>query len=231
MSDNQIANQDAQVLKWGGLSGIMGSALLLLVMVFVVVFIGAEEPKTLTEWVERFPDIHMARVVENLLYLSGLLLQIPLFLALFWTLRKDSLAPALFGTAIGIVGLIPMIASATPHVAHAPLAEIYHSGTASMEIQEAISVMWQGTWGLFNAPLYIGFFVVPAGIFLCGLAMFGSSAFGRGLKWLSVVLGCAGLIGAVMQMIDPTSPVGMISYFTLIIFGFAAGAKVRRLSK
>lgn len=226
-----MASQDSKVLKWGGFSGIIGSVLLLLVMVFVAVFIGMEEPGSLGEWVERFPSIHMARVIENILYLSGLLLQIPLFLALFWALRKESLAPALFGTAVGIVGLVPMIASATPHVAHAPLADIYLAGAASAEVQEAIGVMWQATWGVFNAPLYVGFFVVPVGIFVFGIAMFGSSAFGRGLRWLSVVLGCVGVIAAVLQMIDPVSPAGIICYAVLIVFGFAAGAKVRRLSK
>ena len=35
----------------------------------------------------------------------------------------------------------------------------------------------------------------------------------------------------VLQMIDPASPVGIVSYVVLIIFGFAAGGKVRRLSK
>lgn len=231
MIDKQWTNQDAQVLKWGGLSGILGSILLILVMVFVAVFIGMDDPETLDEWVERFPDIHMSRVIENFVYLAGLLFQIPLFLALFWALRKESLAPALFGGALGIVGLVPMIASATPHVAHVPLAEIYHAGEVSMEAREAITVMWQGTWGLFNAPLYIGFVVVPVGILLLGIGMFGSSAFGRGLKWLSIVMGGAGLIAGVLQMIDPASPAGIVSYLVLIIFGFVAGGKVRRLSK
>jgi hypothetical protein len=231
MGDSQMNSQELEVLKWGGLSGMIGGVLLLLVMVFVAVFIGTEEPKSLSEWVERFPEIHMARVIENILYLSGLLLQIPLFLALFRALRKESLAAALFGSAIGIAGLVPMIASATPHVAHAPLAEIYNAGAASAEVQEAIGVMWQATWGVFNAPLYVGFFVVPVGIFICGLAMFGSSAFGRGLRWLSVILGCSGMIAAVLQMIDPASPAGIISYLTLIIFGFAAGMRMRRQSK
>lgn len=230
MSDSIPTSRDARVLKWGGRSGILGSVMFILAMAFVMVFIGPEDPDTLVEWVERFPEIQRLRVVENFLYLAGLLFQIPLYLALFWSLKKDNLAPALFGCVIAVVGLIPMIASSTPHVAHAPLSEIYHSGVVTAEAQDAISVMWQGTWGLFNAPLYIGFTVVPIGIILFGVAMSGSPSYGGVLKWLSIVMGAVGLVGAVLQMIDHASPAGIVSYLCLIVFGFAAGGKLRRLS-
>jgi len=230
MNNSQMIEQEKNVLRWGGLSGILGASLLILVMVFVSVVIGPD-PTNLTEWVTRFPNIHMARVAENGMYLVGLLLEVPLFLALFWALRKTNLAPALFGSVMGIVGLVAMIISATPHVAHAPLSEIYHSAGATPEAQAAIAIMWQATWGVFSAPLYVGFFVMPIGLILLGVAMFGSLAFGKGLGWVSVVLGVLGLVAAVLQMVDPASPFGGISYLAGIIFYFVLGWKVYRLSK
>jgi hypothetical protein len=230
MNDLQMVEQDKGVLRWGGLAGILGSIFFILTMVFVIVFIGPD-PTSLTDWVSRFPDIHMARVVENGIYLVALILEIPLFLAVFWALRKTSLAPALFGSVLGIAGLISMIVSATPHVAHAPLSELYHAAGATPEAQAIIAIIWQATWGIFDAPLYTGFFVVPIGLILVGVGMFGSSAFGKGISWMSVILGAVGFVAAILQMIDPASSIGVLSYFSFIIFFFIIGRKTYSLSK
>jgi hypothetical protein len=230
MSESQMSKQERSVLRWGGLAGILGSIIFIIAMVFANVFVGPD-PKNLAEWVSRFPDIQFARVIENGVYLVALLLEIPLFLAVFWALRKTSLAPALFGSVLGIAGLVSMIVSATPHVAHAPLSELYHASGASPETQATIAIVWQATWGVFDAPLYVGFFVVMIGLILLGAAMFGSPAFGKGLSWMSVLLGAVGFVGAVLQMIDPASFVGVLSYCSFIIFFFVMGRKIHSLSK
>ena len=230
MNYSQMIEQEKSVLRWGGLAGILGSIILVLVMVFVAVAIGPG-PDDLNDVVVRFPDIHMLRIIENCVYLVGLLLEILLFLALFYALRKDSLALALFGSALGIVGLISMAISATPHVAHHPLSEIFQAAGTTAEAQEAIAIMWQGTWGVFNAPLYVGFFVVPLGIILLGMAMFGASDFGKGLGWMSVVIGVLAFVAAISQMIDPAGDIGALSYIAPIIFYFVLGIKTYRLSK
>jgi hypothetical protein len=230
MNNSQMIEQEKNVLRWGGLAGILGSIIFILVMVFVAAVIGAG-PTDLKEVVARFPDIHLLRVIENGVYLVALLLEILLFLAIFWALRKESLAPALFGSALGIVGLVSMAISATPHVAHYPLSELFQATGATPEAQEAIVVMWQGIWGFFDAPLYVGFFVVPLGLILLGVAMFGASDFGKGLGWMSVVIGAAAFVAAILQMIDPSSDVGALSYLAPIIFYFVLGMKIYRLSK
>jgi len=230
MNRPQMLEQEKSVLRWGGLSGILGGIIMILVMVFVAVAIG-EGPDDLKEVVARFPDIHVLRVIENGVYLVGLLLEILLFLALFYALRKASLAPALFGSVLGIVGLVSMAISATPHVAHYPLSEIFQAAGTTAEAQESIAIMWQGTWGVFNAPLYVGFFVVPLGLILVGVAMFSSPDFGKGYSWLSLVLGVMAFIAAILQMIDPASDIGALSYIAPIIFYFVLGIKICRLSK
>jgi len=230
MNQSQMLEQDKSVLRWGGLAGILGSIILVLVMVFVAVVIGSD-PSDIKEVVARFPNIHMLRVIENSVYLVGLLLEILLFLALFWALRKAKLAPALFGSTLGIVGLVSMVISATPHVAHYPLSELFHATGITPEAQEVIAVIWQGTWGMFDAPLYVGFFVVPIGIVLIGIAMLGASNFCKGLAWMSVVVGGVAFVAAIFQMIDPASDVGALSYLLPIIFYFVVGMKLSRLSK
>ena len=121
----QQVDQEKSVLKWGGLAGILGGILFVLGWVIVIVGpVGMEDPADLAGWVARFPDIQAARVVENLEYLAALLLAVLFYLALYRALRKTRLAPALFGCALGILGLVSMAVGATPHVAHAPLSEL-----------------------------------------------------------------------------------------------------------
>ena len=230
MNDIQKVEQENSVLRWGGLAGMLGGFLFILVMVVVGVFV-PPDPADLAGWVTRFPDIRSARVVENVMYLVALILEIPLFLALYRALRRTSLAPALFGSVLGIVGLVAMVISTTPHVAHAPLSDLYHAPGATPGDQAALALMWQATWGMFNAMLYVGFFVVPIGFTILGVAMLGAPAFGKSFGWLSVALGVVGLIAAVLQMADPSSLTGVGSYFACLILYSVLGWKVYSLSR
>jgi hypothetical protein len=229
MNNSQMIEQEKSVLRWGGLAGILGGILFILAMVVAEGFI-PPAPANLTELVARFPGVHMLRFAENSLYLIGLILGIPLFLALFWVLRKTGLAPALFGSALGIVGLISMAISATPHVAHYNISELYQAG-ATPEAQEILGFMWEATWGVFNAPLFVGFFVGMIGFTLIGMAMLSSQTFNKGLSLTTVVLGAAGVVASFLQMIDPASFIGVVPYFAYIIFYFVLGGKIYRLSK
>ena len=230
MNNSQMIEQEKSVLRWGGLAGILGGILFILSMIVAQVLI-PPAPSDLTELVARFPDVHILRVAENGLYLLGLVLGIPLFLTLLWTLRKTGLAPALFGSSLGIVGLISMAVSATPHVAHYPISELYQTMGAAPEAQATLGFMWEATWGVFNAPLYVGFLVGMIGFTLIGAAMLGSQTFSKGLSWMSVVLGAAGSVAAFLQMVDPASFIGVVPFFAYIIFYFVLGTKIYRLSK
>ena len=232
MDDLQKMEQEKSVLRWGGLAGMLGGILFILTWVVVIAGpVGMEDPVDLAGWVTRFPDIRAARIVENGLYLVALILEVTLFLALYRALRRTSLAPALFGSVLGILGLAVMVVSATPHIAHAPLSDLYHAPGATPGDQATIALLWQATWGIFDAMLYVGFFVVPIGLIALGVAMFGAPAFGKGFGGVSVALGVVGLVAAVLQMIDPSSMIGAGSYFACLIFYFVLGWKVYSLSR
>jgi hypothetical protein len=208
----------------------LGGILFILVMVFVVVFV-PPDPADLAGFVTRFPDIQATRVVENIIYLVALLLEVPLFLALYRALQKTSLAPALFGSVLGILGLTAMVVSTTPHVAHAKLSGLYYAPGMTPGDQAALALMWQAIWGMNDAMLYVGFFVVPTGLILLGVGMLGAPAFGKGFGGVSVALGVLGLVAAVFQMVDPSSDAGVGSYFAGIIFYLILGWKVYSLSR
>ena len=232
MSDPQKMEQEKNVLRWGGLAGILGSILFVAGWVIVGVGpVGMDEPADLAGWVTRFPDIQAARVPENLVYLTALILEIPFYLALYRALQRTRLAPALFGCALGILGLVSMAVGATPHVAHAPLSELYRAPGTTPADQASLALMWQATRGIFDAMLYVGFYVVPIGLFLLGLGMLGTPAFGKVLGWVSVALGVVGFVAAVLQMADPASMIGAVSYFAGLIFYLVVGIKVYRLSR
>ncbi len=228
----EMLEQEKTVLRWGGLAGVLGGILFILTWVVVIAGpVGMEEPADLQEWVARFPDIRAARIVENGLYLAAVILGITLFLALYRTLKRTSLAPALLGSVLGILGLAVLMVGALPHVAHAPLSDLYHAPGATPVDKATIALVWQATWGIFDAILYVGFLVVPIGLAALGVAMLGASAFGKGFGGASVVLGVVGFVAAVLQMIDPSSMIGAGSFLAIVVFYIVLGWKVYRLSR
>jgi hypothetical protein len=231
MKDLQKMEQEKRVLRWGGLAGMLGGILFILTWVVVAVGpVGMEEPADLPGWVTRFPDIKAARIVENSLYLVGLILGVILFLALYRALRGTSLAPALFGSVVGILGLGVLMAGALPHVATAPISDLYHAPGATPSDQATLALMWQATQGIFDALLATGLFVLPIGLIALGVAMLGAPAFGKGFGGLSVVLGAVGLVAATFNMIE-SSMIGAGSFLAMLIFFLVLGWKVYSLSR
>jgi len=230
MNDLQKVEQEKSVLRWGGLAGIIGSIVFILVFIIVIVFVG-EEPVELKEWAERFPDIRAARTAENGGYLLVLILWVPHFLALYVALRRTSLAFALFGSGLGILGLGVLAAGALPHVATTPLSDLYHGLEATLDNQEALALMWQATWGIFDALLFAGLAIVAVGLTSLGMAMLNTPAFGKGVGWLSVAIGVVGMAAGGVLLIDPGSYIAVLNVFGLIIFHIVLGWKSYRLSK
>ena len=232
MNESKRAEQERSILRWGGLAGMVGGLLFILTWVVVIVGpVGMEDPADLAGWVTRFPDIRAARVVENGIYLVAVILGVTLFLALYRALRKTSLASTLFGSALGILGLVVIMVGALPYVAQAPLSDLYHAPGATPADQATLALLWQAIWGIFDAMLYVGFFVVPIGLILLGVAMLGTPAFGKGFGGVSMGLGGIGFVTAVLQMIDPASMVGALSFLGMILFFLVLGWKVYSLSR
>ena len=230
MNDLQQIEQEKSVLRWGGLAGILGAIILILVFVIVIVFVRPD----LTEpggWVIRFPDIRAARTVEKSLYLVTLILWVTHFLALYRALRGKRLAPALFGSVLSILGLVVLAAGALPHVATAPLSDLYHAPGATPADQATLVLLWQATQGIFDALLIVGLTLLPIGLIALGVAMLGTPTFGKGFGRMSVVLGVAGVVAASVLLVDPHSPIAVVGIFALIVFHLVIGWKVYSLSR
>jgi hypothetical protein len=225
-----VLKEDRDVLRWGGLAGIVGALLFVLVFAIVAVFAGPD-PAGPAGPITRFPEIRAVRTVENGLYLAVLVLWVPLFLALYRCLRRTSPAPALVGSSLGIVGLGVLAASAIPHVATARLANLYHASGATADDRAALVLVWQATQGVFDALLAAGLLVTAIGIVVVGVAMLGDPAVGKGIGRTSVALGIVGLVAGVVVLVDPGSLVVALGIFALIGFHAVVGWKVYRLSR
>ncbi|MBI4336545.1 MAG: hypothetical protein HY683_01750 [Chloroflexi bacterium] len=230
VNDLQKMEEEKSVLRWGGLAGILGGILFILVFVIVIAFVGPDpaEPKGL---VMRFPDVRAARTVENSLYLVVLILWVTHFLALYRALRGTSLAPTLFGSVLGILGLVVLAAGALPHVAFVPISDLYHAPAATPEDQATLVLLWQAIQGIFDALLVVGLLLLPIGLIALGVAMLGAPAFGMGLGGVCVVLGVGGGVAAFALLVDPRSPIAVVGVLALIVFHLILGWKVYSLSR
>src|SRR5918998_5332708 len=222
--------EEKSVLRWGGLAGILGGIVFVLVFVVVIVFVGAEPAGPRGELM-RFPDIRAVRTVEDGLYLVVLILWIVHFLALYRALRGTRLAPALFGSALGIVGLGVLATGALPHVATAPISELYHAPGATPEDRATLVLMWQATEGMFDGLFGAGLLLVPIGFVSLGVTMLEVPAFGKGIGAVSVVLGVVGVVAAFVLLVDPLSASAFVGVLALIVFHLVVGWKLYGLSR
>jgi hypothetical protein len=225
----QRQHEDRSILRWGGLAGIGGSVLFVAVFAIVVIFAGPE-PAGAAGPISRFPEIRVARTVENGLYLAVLALWVPLALALLHSLRRTRPASALFGSALNILGLAVLAAGAIPHVVTSRLSDLYHADGATPDEQATLVLLWQANQGMFDALLLVGLLVMPVGVILLGLAMRRDPAFGKVAGNVSVALGTVGLAAATVMLVDPQTAVTAIGIFALIGFHLLAGWKTYRLS-
>jgi hypothetical protein len=211
----------------GGLGTAYGA---LVGSLIVGVFVGPDpaEPEGL---IMRFPDVRAAHIVEEVLYLGVLALWAIHFLALYRALRGTSPAPALFGSALGLMGLGVLAAGALPQVARTPISDLYHAPGATSEDQATLVLLWQATQGIFDALLVVGLLLLPVAVSALGAAMFGTPAFGKGVGGVSVVIGVLGVAAGVVLLINPGSPIAVVGILALIVFHLVLGWKVYSLSK
>ena len=201
MNARHGTHEERGVLRWGGVAGMLGSALFLVAFGVVAVVVGSEPG--LERDVVRFPEIRGERIAENSLYFGALVLWVIHFLALGRGFRATSPAPALFGSILGTLGLVVLAAGAFPHVATAPLADLYHAAGATPADQASLVLLWRATLGVFDALLITGLLLAAVGVIALAAGMLRAPAFGRRYGGLGLALGAGVLVAAVMAVVDP----------------------------
>lgn len=222
-------DQEREALRWGGLAGMLGSGLLVGVFGFLAA-LGFSETLDAQGAIERFPQAKTARIVENTFYLLAVALWAFHTVVLFLALKRTRFAPALFGSAMMIIGLVILATGAVPHTATAPISDLYHAANASPESTSTLIVAWVVVQGLVDALVVTGLVLTPIGMGFLGLAMIGNAAYGKTLGGISLLLALAGMIAAVLILINPND-IAAVGIFALVFFHLIIGFRTFRLSE
>ena len=206
-----------QQYRWSGLAAIAGSALFILVFIFVAAIVGADTS------IAGFPEVRAGRTVENTLYLAVVLLWVAPLLALGHALHEA--AAARYGSVVGVMGLGVLAAGALPHVASVAIADPARGS------EDALAAAWQVNQGIMNMLLVTGLAILPVGVVGLGVAMLGAPGFGPRIGRVSITLGLVGVAAAVVLLVDPLSPVAVIGFFALIAFNAVVGWRLYSLSR
>jgi hypothetical protein len=224
------AAQERSVLRWGGLAGIVGAVVFLVSIVYQVAFVGTNTTAAGAGPVMRFPGVQTQIIVGQTLFLLGVLLLVPLYLALYRTLRGTALAPTLFGALLSFLGLAVLAVESEPNVAMAQISAQYHAAGATAAQQATAVQIWQATQGMFNQFDTCAYIFLCAGFVILGLAMWRSPNFGPGYALVSAAFGVAGLVALAFFAVDSAgfSPFALL---TFAVFPLLLGTRVYGLSR
>lgn len=227
MNDLRIAQHTDSTLRWGGLAGIVGSLLMLFTFVFVAATVGMDI--TPEQSLTRFPDIRVARTIENSVYLAILLLWVVHCLALYRALRRTRPAAALFGSVLSILGLVLLAAGALPHLATAPLSDLYQAAGTSQD-QATVMLVWLGIQAVFDGLLVTGLVICPIGLVALGTAVLDTPGYGTRIGRAAVAFGGIGLAAATAAVAGVAS-MAALGVFALLGFHLALGWRTHRLAR
>ncbi len=218
---------DRQLSRWGGRAALAG-VILMIGAIAVVVALGLPDASDV-ETLRDFSDIETGRILEHFFYLGALMLFALHVLVLYRLLATAHSAAALFGTAVAEFGFVILAAGSLLHVATSPLADLYTAPGTTAEERQSIEYAWQGAQSVFDTLLATGVLLVPIGIVLLGVAMRRAPAFGPRLAWLSIGLGALGVIGAVIEAVDPELELSAASVLAIVMFELSTGWRTLRL--
>jgi hypothetical protein len=178
----------------------------------------------------RYPDVRAAYAVGETFSLVSVILSVAFYLALYQALRGTSLAPALWGTGLSLLGLAVLAVEGVPRVAFGQISDLYHAPGATPQDQATLALIWQTTQGIFNELDTAVLIFQAIGYILIGIAMLRNPAFGQRFGGITIVLALAGLVGLYLLGIDSIlfAPLGL---FVFIILPILLGWKVYSLSR
>lgn len=219
---------DLRLLRGAGLSGTVGSLLMLATFVLVGA-LGLPDPSA-PESLLRFPEIQYARAAENLLYLTAIVLW-AVHHELLHRLLRDT-APVLSAAArtIGLLGTTVLAANALLNVATAPMSQAYQQ--AAEAERPVVVLAWQAAQGTMDALLIAGALLLSAAVVLFGIAL--SRGLSPILGWGAVVVGTAGMAAVIVVAVAVTSSLSMliaVSILGALAFHLVVGIRWLRLSR
>ena len=141
-----------------------------------------------------------------------------------------SLAPAMFGIGISLLGLAMEFVGALPSVAFSHLSEVYQ--TSGPQDQASLILVSHAVQSVFNATDTVGGFLLAIGFVLFGLAMFqGSTGFGKKFGVATIVLSLAAIAGISLVSIAMDNPNDPFFVIILLVLPLVLGLNLYRRSR
>jgi hypothetical protein len=221
---------EKSVLRWGGLAGILAFILWIVEMPLY----GSIDPFT-PEGLMRFENVRVALGMSTILMMTIAILSVALVLTLYRALRATSLAFALFGSVLGVVGYISTaLGDASTFFAFTPISDLNRAPAVTAETQATAVLLWQTTQGITATFFFVGSLFMVICFIVLGVAMLSAPDFGRRFGGMSILLGTIGLVGVIASLFV-AGEIGIqlmgISVFANIIFLPLFGWKIYTLSR
>jgi uncharacterized protein DUF4386 len=223
------------VLRWGGLAGMLGASIAVPTAIVGLVFsppppVGpCGSPCFVDVAVANFPAEKVATTLGYAAYFAALILFICLFLALYQALRDGSLALALFGSGVGVLGVVLMAAGGLPSVAFAHISELYYAPGVTPQDQATLVLVAHGVQAIFNETDTVGGIFLAVAFILLGAAMLRNSTFGSRIGGVTMALGLIGLVGLAVISIGQDNPNDYAFVIFLAVLPALLGWKLHRL--
>lgn len=209
----------------------MGGVLFVLSSVALVSSGFSTAPTDPASLIAKFPSIRTSVGIAETLDLVAVVLWVILFMSLYWALRETSPSSAIFGSVIGVLGLVGLLAGAATFIAFDPISQLYNAAGATPTTQASLVIAWQATQGVFNETDTVGFTLMSIGFITLGLGMFRAPSFGKVFSGASVVIGLLGLVGIALFSVTATdfALFGILVFVVLpILLGWKAFSLSRR---
>jgi hypothetical protein len=221
---------EKNVLRWGGLAGILAFIIFIVDMPIYAYVDPASTPLFTHEGLMRFTDIRVALVANTILMMMVAIFSIALILALYTILRDTSQALALFGSVLGVLGYaLIALGDASSFVSFVPLSDLYHNATVTPDVQATVVLLWESTRGVTNTFFFVGILFLMIGFMVLGVVMLKAPTFGRRFGGVSIVLGVVGTVGAIASLFV-FEAIGVM-FLADLIFLPLFGWKLLRLSR
>ena len=228
------------MLRLGGLAG-MAAGLVSILVPAILFGLGPQAPAGSFKvegggqvdpaaLVAMFPASRAAISTGNFVDFVSSVLTLALFLSLFVALRRTTLALALFGSALYILGLAVLFIETVTQVAFDPISNIYQAAGTTPAAQVTLVLLWQATQGIFYEFDAAAVLLFSSGILVLGVAMYRAPGFGRAVGGLSTAFGVAGLLVTPIFGIT-SSLVAFVLVPVFIVVPIMLGWKLYGLSK
>ncbi len=235
-------SENRSVLRWGGLAGLSSAGVTVVSLLTILAFaqplfvsvqpgdpcgpscyVGASLPD--------FPASRTALMTHHALYVLTIMLITILVVSLYRVLSRDSrsIASALSGFGIGLIGLAMLAAGGWVSISFAHLSDVYH--TSNPDEQATLVLVSHAVQAVFNETDVMGGIMLSAGFILFGMAQIRNPSFGKRLGVVSIVLGLAAIGGILFVSIGQHNPDNFLFIIVVIVLPLIHGINLYRLSR